>query len=61
MELIAVVLLAFAFWLVCSNDLEEVGDFLVMFILVLSLVSLAYGALWLMGQLATYGGAEWGF
>ena len=61
MELIAVVLVAFALWLVCSNDLEDVGDFLVMFILVLSLVSLAYGALWLMGQLATYGGAEWGF
>ena len=61
MELIACILVAVAFWLVCSDDLEEVGDFIVMFILALSLVSLAYGALWLIGQLATYGGAEWGF
>ena len=61
MELIAGILVAFAFWLVCSEDWEDVGDFLVMFILALSLVALAYGALWLMGQLATYGGEECGF
>ena len=53
MELIAGIIVAVAFWLVCSDDLEEVGDFIVMFILVLSLVALAYGAFWLIGQLAT--------
>ena len=61
MELIAWILVAVAFGLVCSEDWEEVGDFLVMFILALSLVAIAYVALWLMGQLATYGGEEWGF
>lgn len=53
MELIAWILVAVAFWLVCSEDFEYVGDFLVMFILSLSLFALAYGAFWLIGQLAT--------
>ena len=45
------VVVAVAFWLVCSEDLEYAGDFLVMFTLALSLVALAYEALWLIGQL----------
>ena len=53
MELIAGILVAVAFWLVCSEDLDDIGDFIVMFILALSIIALAYVAFWLMGQLAT--------
>ena len=53
MGLIAGILFAVVFGFIFSEGWEGVGDFLVMFILALSLVALAYGAFWLMGQLET--------
>lgn len=52
MGLIAGVLFAVAFGLVCSEDWEDVGDFALTFSLAFLFVAFAYGGLWLIAQLA---------